>query len=79
MLWLGTISYSIYLWHYPILQWVKAPLDGMNAGLAGYLLAAVPLTIAVSALSYYAVERPFLARAPRPDAPAGLGSGARSQ
>jgi peptidoglycan/LPS O-acetylase OafA/YrhL len=79
MVWLGTISYSIYLWHFPILQWVKAPLDGMNAGLAGYLLAAVPLTIAVSALSYYAVEKPFLARASRPDVPAGLGSGARGQ
>lgn len=77
--WLGTISYSIYLWHYPILQWVQGPLDAMKAGLAGYLLAAVPLTIAASAVSYYLVERPFLARAPTSEAPAGLGSGARSQ
>jgi len=77
--WLGTISYSIYLWHYPIAQWVKPPLDAMQAGRAGYMLAAVTLTIAAAAVSYYLVERPFLARAARPDSPAGLGSGARGQ
>ena len=66
MVWLGTISYSIYLWHYPIAQWVKPPLDAMQAGLAGYMLAAVTLTIAASAVSYYLVERPFLARPRRP-------------
>jgi peptidoglycan/LPS O-acetylase OafA/YrhL len=77
--WLGTISYSIYLWHYPIALWLKPALDGMGAGLASWVLVAVPLTIAVAAASYYALERPFLARAPQPDSPAGLGSGARGQ
>lgn len=77
--WLGTISYSIYLWHYPIALWVKPPLDAMKAGLAGYMLVAITLTIAAAAVSYYLVERPFLALAPRPEPPAGLGSGARSQ
>lgn len=61
-LWLGAISYSIYLWHYPVLRWLRPGMDAAGAGLAGWLLVAVPLILAASALSYYAVERPFLRR-----------------
>ncbi len=40
---LGTISYSLYLWHYPIVEWLR-PLD---LGYATFFAVAIPLCIAV--------------------------------
>ena len=70
MTWLGLISYSLYLWHYPLLSAAQALgwLDGAHAPrwaiVAGVL---VPIVLVVSALSYRFVEKPFLrsSRAPR--------------
>ena len=53
---LGTISYSLYLWHYPIVEWLRP----LNLGYATFFAVAIPLCIGVSALSYALVERPFL-------------------
>lgn len=69
---LGLISYSLYLWHFVVLQ--QAPLvfgeawerlDGMPRFLASLLL-----TIAISAASYYLFERPFFRLRGRRKAPA---------
>jgi peptidoglycan/LPS O-acetylase OafA/YrhL len=59
---IGTISYSLYLWHFPVVEW----LQGAKLGYAEYFAAAIPLSLMASALSYWLVERPFLrpARAP---------------
>jgi len=65
MRWLGTRSYGIYLWHWPIVVLVR---PGTSAD-----WPAVPAAIAIvggglvlGALSYRYVERPFLVRGPRP-------------
>jgi peptidoglycan/LPS O-acetylase OafA/YrhL len=56
---LGVASYSLYVWHAPILL----KLDDwhvVRTGFWPYALAATPLCIAAAALSYWVVERPFL-------------------
>jgi peptidoglycan/LPS O-acetylase OafA/YrhL len=60
---LGTVSYSIYLWHFPITKWTAGFVDLPSLGLRGALLLLAPIVVAASAVSYYAVERPFLRRA----------------
>lgn len=49
VVWLGMISYSVYLWH-SVVFWL---LDWRNP------VVALPITLVVSAISYYVVERPF--------------------
>lgn len=52
----GVISYSIYLWHYPIVRVLRDSFDPW----AQFWIAA-PLSIAIASLSYLAVERPVRA------------------
>ena len=63
---MGTISYGFYLWHVPVLMVMRGngllPLDPV----AGTLAALVP-ALAVSALSWFALERPVLRWAARRD------------
>ena len=65
MVWLGTISYSIYLWHFPILSWLASTTLVRQAGVtfdsmfASLLTIGLALALAVSAVSYYIIERPF--------------------
>jgi len=56
MVWLGTISYGAYLWHFP----VGIYLDAERTGLNGLALLAVRAgsTISLATISYYLVERP---------------------
>jgi len=53
---LGTISYGVYLWHWPVIVY----LNGARTGLSGWSLdlARIGLTLALSTASYYLVERP---------------------
>jgi peptidoglycan/LPS O-acetylase OafA/YrhL len=54
--WLGTISYGVYLWHWPIFLM----LNGARTGWSGLSLFAVrcAATLAVSVVSYWLIERP---------------------
>jgi len=54
---IGTISYGLYLWHWPIYEW----LTPGRFGLAGPRLLAVrfAVTFGVAVLSYRLVERPI--------------------
>lgn len=63
----GVISYSLYLWHYPILQHglgltdLDVPAAAGGAVLAGLAVLFVLIGV-VATLSYRYVERPFLER-----------------
>ena len=62
MVFLGRISYGLYLWHLPIL----AAFGVMGAGLTLMAVPAVGVAILAATASYYLVERPFLRRKSRP-------------
>lgn len=56
--WIGRISFSIYLWHWPVLIITE---DHFANGLTPKLrVACVALTVVLATASYYLVERPFL-------------------
>jgi len=64
VVWLGLISYSIYLVHVPVLGLLELgayPGRGgpVRADLARVIVTAMPVVIATSAVLYYLVERPF--------------------
>ncbi len=48
----GKWSYGIYLWHYPVVRWLRADLPWPATVVLGFALSA-----ALAALSYYTVER----------------------
>ena len=55
LVWTGSISYGLYLWHFPIYAVLRATGRGPRGMVAGTIL-----TFAIAALSYYALERPIL-------------------
>lgn len=56
LVWLGAISYGVYLWHWPIFLF----LSGERTGWAGWPLFAArcAATLSVAVLSYWLLERP---------------------
>jgi peptidoglycan/LPS O-acetylase OafA/YrhL len=62
---LGTLSYAIYLWHYVAIMYLRAE-GWWPADLVEALVLTLLLTLPVSVLSWFAVERPALRWAKRP-------------
>lgn len=57
----GVCSYSLYLWHDPLVVRLQAA-SWSPKGFPGLLVVAVPLSLLVAAVSYRVVEEPFLRR-----------------
>ena len=56
---IGTVSYGMYLWHFPVAAFIAQRLDMHGMGLGMFAVWTMPAIIAVSAASYYLVEKPF--------------------
>jgi peptidoglycan/LPS O-acetylase OafA/YrhL len=61
------VSYSVYLWHLPVLFAVSnrsltSPAAAPGRGLAELVAIGLPLTLVLSALTYWQVERRGLQR-----------------
>ena len=58
VVWIGTVSYGAYLWHFPV--WIAA--SGAHTGIGGMALLALrtALTFVLAALSFYLLERPII-------------------
>ncbi len=58
LVWIGTISYGAYLWHYPVFVY----FDAARTGQVGFPLLAIRFaaTFALATASFYLVERPVM-------------------
>jgi len=67
---LGTVSYSIYLVHYVVLDFFMqrnwdtliSLENALGTAVINVALVVMPIVILVSAITYYCIERPFLVR-----------------
>jgi peptidoglycan/LPS O-acetylase OafA/YrhL len=58
LVWLGTISYGAYLWHYPVAIYLDAARTGQSG--ADLLAIRFAATILLATMSFYLVERPVM-------------------
>jgi peptidoglycan/LPS O-acetylase OafA/YrhL len=54
LVWLGRISYGLYLWHFPVFILMRSKVPGPA------VLGLVALSLALAVFSYVVIERPFL-------------------
>ncbi len=55
--WIGTISYGLYLWHWPVQVALTEPRTGLDGAVLD--VARVATTFALATLSFYVIERPI--------------------
>ena len=60
--WIGTVSYGVFLVHYPVLLFGRTTLDILHDGSTGAFVAltafALPASLLLGWLSWVAIERP---------------------
>ncbi|MDX8494826.1 acyltransferase family protein [Mesorhizobium sp. VK22B] len=54
--WVGKLSYSLYLWHWPVIVYAGMLVEDLTLA---QRLACLGLTLALSALSYHLIENPI--------------------
>lgn len=67
LVWIGTISYGLYLWHYPVFILTR---ERITESPLGILVLGGAASVGCAALSYYLVEKPCLKLKKRFAAPA---------
>jgi peptidoglycan/LPS O-acetylase OafA/YrhL len=65
LVWIGTRSYAIYLWHWPVIIFVGAPM-GLELPRPALAALQVILTLVLAELSFRVVERPIRRSSRRP-------------
>lgn len=68
----GTVSYSLYLWHYPVFQWLFRHAPWLDVSVATKAVLASIAAALTTWIAYLAFERPFLTARARGDKPASL-------
>lgn len=65
IVYLGLISYGVYLWHLPVAIWLGETsfVNGSGAPLVALATATLAFSIALGTLSWYVIERPLMRRA----------------
>jgi len=61
--WCGIVSFSVYLWHVPVIRWLHARgwvFPDTDWGLLANIALILALTLLLAAGTYYAVEAPAL-------------------
>jgi len=66
MLWLGARSYSLYLWHWPVVVWLQPSSQAGALELTWVNAARLLLTLVCAEASYRWVEKPWTAGSPMP-------------
>ena len=77
----GLVSYSVYLWHEPLIRWLAAhdlTFHGRWAD-AGNVALVTTLTLAIATVSYLLVERPAISLRTRRRAPSAASDRAQAR